>query len=79
MLDGLLRIGINYDEFTHEYLTGCMNAFAAGALIYISLVEMIAEDFSDKNVTSNPSTLKLCMVVAFAVGMFCMAILGIWA
>lgn len=47
-------------------------------MIYVALVEMIAEDFQAKAIVTN-SPLKMKMFVALSVGILCMAILGIYA
>ena len=72
------QTGTTYNKISHLYSTSCMNAFAAGILIYIGLVEMIAEEFSKITVTSNP-ILKACMILGFLLGLSCMSIIGIWA
>jgi zinc transporter 1/2/3 len=70
--------GTTYNEISHMYTTSCLDAFAAGILIYIGLVEMIAEEFSKKNVIRNP-ILKVCMIFSLLIGLSCMSIIGIWA
>lgn len=66
---------------THVFTTGCANALASGTLIYIALVEVLAEEFSPHDpVTANLRPLqRLAMVLAFASGIAIMAILAIWA
>lgn len=61
-----------------NYATGCLNSLAAGILIYVSLVEMAAEDFQAASIASN-TTLKTKMMLALMLGAFFMAILAIWA
>jgi hypothetical protein len=47
-------------------------------MIYVALVEMIAEDFQQVTIGSN-SPLKIKMFVAVTIGAAIMAILAIWA
>ena len=61
-----------------EYAQGVLNSIAAGNLIYIALVEMIAEDMS-ASFLSKRFSLKALMIGALVLGDFCMAILAIWA
>ena len=63
---------------THTLITSCCNAIAAGTLLYVSLVEMLAEEFSSLELDSKPR-LKLAMVGVFGCGVLVMAILAIWA
>eukprot|EP01041_Mallomonas_annulata_P000977 gene977-1911_t len=82
----MLSIGIiigilvsdNLDEHTHQMATGCLNAIAAGSLIYISLVEMLAEEFSNELLVSKHSQ-KFAMIGSFSFGVSFMAILAVWA
>ena len=60
------------------YVTGCLNALAAGILIYVSLVEMIGEDFQHAAIASRED-LKIQMFIALTTGTLFMAILAIWA
>jgi zinc transporter 1/2/3 len=60
------------------FAQGVLNALAAGNLIYIALVEMIAEDMSATHLAKRFS-LKALMVAALVLGDLCMAILAIWA
>lgn len=63
---------------TQNYVQGCSNAIAAGMLIYISLTEMLAEDFYSDAVKDKP-VLKLKMLVGLTVGCSIMIIMAIWA
>ena len=66
-------------ETTDElYATGILNALAAGILIYIALVEMVAEDFHSAAI-ANRGFLKFQMFVALMVGTMFLAVLAIWA
>ena len=57
---------------------GCINAVAAGTLLYIGLVEMLAEELHGPGVRKN-FLLKLKMILYVFIGGFIMAILAIWA
>ena len=63
---------------TETYITGSLNAIAAGILIYVAMVEMIAEDFQVTEIASK-IWLKVQMFVALMLGTLCMAVLAIWA
>jgi zinc transporter 1/2/3 len=60
------------------HFIGCLNSLAAGIMIYVALVEMIAEDFQHASVPSN-SPLKIKMFSAVTAGAAIMAFLAIWA
>lgn len=40
--------------------TGAVNAFAAGILIYLTLVDMVAEEFGKREVSTHNSDLVVC-------------------
>ena len=63
---------------TQQYTEGCLNSLAAGILIYVALVEMIAEDFQAAAITHNVP-LKMKMFSALAIGNLFLAVLAIWA
>ena len=63
---------------TQQYTEGCLNSLAAGILIYVALVEMIAEDFQSAAITNNVS-LKIKMYTALVMGNLFLAVLAIWA
>ena len=63
---------------TQQYTEGCLNSLAAGILIYVALVEMIAEDFQSAAITHN-ITLKMQMYTALVTGNLFLAVLAIWA
>jgi zinc transporter 1/2/3 len=76
-------IGVAVGVCTSSSLSGnivksCANGFAAGMLLYASLVEMVSHDFSATSVRSNP-TLKMQMYIALVTGCTSMAVLAIWA
>lgn len=60
------------------YTTGCLNSIAAGIMIYVALVEMVAEDFQQAAIASNVA-LKIKMFSALMLGTLFMAVLAIWA
>jgi zinc transporter 1/2/3 len=60
------------------YARGILNAFATGNLVYVALVEMIAEDMNTVAVQSS-WRLKIAMVVSLCVGAAALAVLAIWA
>jgi solute carrier family 39 (zinc transporter), member 1/2/3 len=63
---------------TQQYTEGCLNSLAAGIMIYIALVEMIADDFQAAAIAHNVS-LKIKMFSSLVIGNLCMAILALWA
>lgn len=63
---------------TELYITGSLNSIAAGILIYVAMVEMIAEDFQDGKIATN-IWLKIQMFIALMIGTLFMAVLAIWA
>ena len=63
---------------SQTYTTGCLNSLAAGIMIYVALVEMIAEDFQQAAIASN-YRLKTKMFTSLLVGTLAMAILAYWA
>ena len=71
----------NNDEHTianESYVTGCFNSLAAGVLIYVSLVEMAAEDFHAVSI-SHRGLLKVKMMLALMTGTLILAVLARWA
>ena len=52
--------------------------FLIGIMIYVALVEMIAEDFQASSIASNV-ILKMKMFSALLLGTLFLAILAIWA
>lgn len=60
-----------------DHVSGVANAFAAGCLIYTSIVDIIAEEFS--RIVSEPAYAKALMLAATMTGFAFMAILAIWA
>lgn len=63
---------------SQTYTTGCLNSLAGGIMIYVALVEMIAEDFQQAAIANNVG-LKIKMFTALTLGTFSMAIIAIWA
>ncbi len=62
----------------HMYARGILNSFATGNLIYVALVEMVAEDMNTVAVQSS-WRLKIGMVVSLCIGAAALAVLAIWA
>ena len=73
--DQALENGPNESQ---TYTTGCLNSLAAGIMIYVALVEMVAEDFQQTSIATNVS-LKIKMFIALMIGTLSMAVLAIWA
>ena len=63
---------------TGETIAGFANALAAGILLYVSLVEMLADEFSN-NVVVNNYALKTKMILCITGGIGIMALLALWA
>eukprot|EP00607_Mallomonas_marina_P010707 CAMPEP_0182422930 /NCGR_PEP_ID=MMETSP1167-20130531/8777_1 /TAXON_ID=2988 /ORGANISM="Mallomonas Sp, Strain CCMP3275" /LENGTH=101 /DNA_ID=CAMNT_0024601419 /DNA_START=56 /DNA_END=361 /DNA_ORIENTATION=- len=66
------------DDHTHEFVTGCANSISAGTLIYVAMVEMMADEFSNQEIAMK-MTQKFAMIGSFSFGVFVMAILAMWA
>jgi zinc transporter 1/2/3 len=66
------------DDETGALVAGFADSFAAGILIYSSIVDMIAEDYMDNNFKTRHFG-KMCMYFSLAFGISVMAILAIWA
>jgi zinc transporter 1/2/3 len=66
------------DDETGELVTGFADAFAAGVLMYSSIVDMVAEDYMDSNFKSRHFG-KMSMYFFLSFGISVMAILAIWA
>ncbi|XAR52851.1 hypothetical protein NMG60_11021161 [Bertholletia excelsa] len=68
----------NEDSTTALIVEGILNAAAAGILIYMSLVDLLATDFMSPRLQSN-FKLQLGANAALLLGAGCMAILAKWA
>lgn len=66
------------DSYLGELITGFSNGVAAGILIYVSMIEMMAEEFSNVHV-KNDYGLKAKMILCITVGLLSMGVLAIWA
>ena len=64
------------DTKTHELVTGCFEAFSAGTLLYVGLVEMLADQFSSPELKTK-HTRRLGLVVSFIFGMLAMALIAL--
>lgn len=78
MIGILLSLHQEAETDTHIFTTACANALAAGALIHIALVEIVAVEFTSPYVETKPK-LKFSMIASFGFGNLIMAILAIWA
>ena len=67
----------------NDVATGCMNALAAGSLLYVGIIEMIAADFEDdvdiKVEEKTNGKVKLGMFASLIAGCVSMAVLAMWA
>lgn len=66
------------DSHTQGLVEGYANAVAAGILIYVSMVEMLAEEFSHPAVKGD-FVLKSKMISAMIFGLGAMSALAVWA
>lgn len=66
------------DAVSGMYARGILNAIASGNLIYVSLVEMLAEDFAAKEIRHRRG-LRSVMLIGVCVGAGALAIIAIWA
>ena len=70
----------NADSITANAVQGVFDCVSGGLLLYISLVQLIAEDFTRID-ADQPKGLpfRLATYGALALGSGCMAMLAIWA
>ncbi len=66
------------DAVSGMYARGILNAIASGNLIYVALVEMLAEDFAAKEIRHRRG-LRTLMLIGVCVGAGALAIIAIWA
>eukprot|EP00607_Mallomonas_marina_P008290 CAMPEP_0182419208 /NCGR_PEP_ID=MMETSP1167-20130531/3623_1 /TAXON_ID=2988 /ORGANISM="Mallomonas Sp, Strain CCMP3275" /LENGTH=315 /DNA_ID=CAMNT_0024593925 /DNA_START=111 /DNA_END=1058 /DNA_ORIENTATION=- len=66
------------NEDTQGFITGCANSISAGTLIYIAMVEMMAEEFANHKIMAKANQ-KFIMISSFSGGVIVMAILAMWA
>ena len=70
----------NPESITANAVQGVFDCVAGGMLLYISLVQLIAEDFTRIDADQPKSLLfRLATYGALALGAGCMAMLAIWA
>jgi zinc transporter 1/2/3 len=69
---------INLENMIFSDIIGCLSCVAAGILIYVALVEMVAHDFQSAAIASN-FPLKIKMFSALSIGATFLAIIGNWA
>ncbi|XP_028556372.1 zinc transporter 8 [Dendrobium catenatum] len=79
-----IAVGIGISSVYHEnspkalIVEGILNSGAAGILIYMALVDLLAEDFMNPKIQSN-TTLLIMTNIALLVGAGCMSLLAKWA
>ena len=75
-------IGISslYDPESNvaKWTEGLLNAFCAGILIHLGLVDLIAVEFNNEKVQTNLRLISQMMVALF-VGTAIMAVMAVWA
>ena len=71
-------ISSSTESQTGIYVEGFANSIAAGILIYVSMVEMLADEFSHDLVVDN-YPLKIKMILLMMIGVGTMALLAVWA
>jgi zinc transporter 1/2/3 len=70
----------NANSITALAVQGVFDCVAAGLLLYIALIQMIAEDFTRMDGDKPKSLLFRCVLyLAMSTGSGCMAMLAIWA
>lgn len=76
----VLGIGISSttENDTGDIVEGFANGIAGGILLYVSMVEMLADEFSNVKVVNN-YPLKVQMMVMMLIGLGAMALLATWA
>ena len=75
---GLIITFLIEDSHGQELVEGYANALAAGILLYVSMVEMLAEEFGHPLVKED-FLLKSKMIMAMICGFASMCLLAIWA
>uniref|UniRef100_A0A2P2KDN4 Uncharacterized protein MANES_03G075600 n=2 Tax=Rhizophora mucronata TaxID=61149 RepID=A0A2P2KDN4_RHIMU len=79
-----IGIGIGISESYNEndpaalIVQGVFNAAAAGILIYMALVDLLAEDFMNPDMQANV-TLQIGASISLLLGIGCMSVLAYWA
>ncbi len=76
----ILGIGISSSTESQagDIVEGFANGIAGGILLYVSMVEMLADEFSNVKVVNN-YPLKVQMMVMMVIGLGAMALLATWA
>lgn len=77
ILIGIL-IASSTESRSGEIIAGFANGIASGILIYVSMVEMMADEFSNK-VVVNDYALKAKIILAIVIGIGVMSLLAVWA
>lgn len=75
-----IAISSVYDETSPKALVvqGLLEAAAAGILVYMALVDILAEDFTKASVQSR-ARLQLALNVSLLLGAGLMSLLAVWA
>ncbi|WCJ33308.1 Zinc transporter 1 [Euphorbia peplus] len=79
-----IGIGMGISQFYNQntptalIVEGVFSSVSAGILIYMSLVDLLAEDFMNPKIQAN-LRLQLAAYLSLLLGMACMSMLAIWA
>ena len=75
-----IAITDSYDPESEMALAvqGTLNSVSGGLLLYIGLVQLIAEDFTRADLAQVSTGWQVAMHAALAVGAGCMAVIAIW-
>ena len=75
-----IAIANSYDPETETALAvqGTLNSVSGGLLLYIALVQLIAEDFTRADLAQVSAGWQVAMHAALAIGAGCMAVIAIW-
>jgi zinc transporter 1/2/3 len=75
-----ITIASRYDpnSIVNRAVQGGLNGVSGGMLLYIGLNQLLAEEFSQGDLTVRPG-LRFCMYLAVVLGAGAMCALGIWA
>ncbi|KAI8474633.1 MAG: ZIP family transporter [Monoraphidium minutum] len=68
----------DHDSVTSRAVQGTLNGVSGGMLLYISLFQLIAEEFSREDLLVRPR-LRLGMTAGMLLGAACMCVLAIWS
>ena len=75
-----MSVNSDSDPDLQAAIQGTAESVAAGALLFVSLSELVSDSFNRKEMEgSEANGLKAIMLSAYALGIGSMAIIGIWA